>query len=79
VDERLSRYASHFGRTNTALTSTCTAESGGMIALTANEAAELHLERSVEDPDDPAKQIYFMAGYHHIHCLVSHSRGTAML
>jgi hypothetical protein len=43
-----------------------------MIALTATEAADLHLEPSVENPDDPSKQIYFMAGYHHIHCLVSH-------
>jgi hypothetical protein len=53
------------------LTLTCVAESGGMIALTASEAADLHLESSVKDPDNPNKQIYFMAGYHHLHCLVS--------
>ena len=45
--------------------------SGGMVALTSDEAEGLNLEPSIEAPEDPSKQVYFLAAYHHVHCLVS--------
>ena len=46
-------------------------ESGGMLALTAQEAKSLGLDKSVPSPQDPSKEVYFLAAYHHVHCVVS--------
>ena len=44
-----------------------------MVTISSNEVNELGLENSIEDPHEPDKMVYFMAAYHHVHCMVSPS------